>query len=81
MGRLLLALRQLTINLTAIVGDVRTSVGAIHVATGDIATGNHDLAPDWISVTLKGRLLIRNVCMVFDRYLATRGPATHSRTV
>jgi len=40
-----------------------------------------ELAPDWISVTLKGRLLIRNVCMVFDRYLATRGPATHSKTV
>ncbi|KGF78506.1 coproporphyrinogen III oxidase [Massilia sp. JS1662] len=40
-----------------------------------------ELAPDWISVTLKGRLLIRNVCMVFDRYLATRAQATHSRTV
>jgi oxygen-independent coproporphyrinogen-3 oxidase len=40
-----------------------------------------ELAPDWISVTLKGRLLIRNVCMVFDRYLAARGPATHSKTV
>ena len=40
-----------------------------------------ELAPDWISVTLKGRLLIRNVCMVFDRYLATRGPVAHSRTV
>jgi aerotaxis receptor len=26
------------------VGDVRTSVGAIHAATRDIATGNHDLA-------------------------------------
>jgi oxygen-independent coproporphyrinogen III oxidase len=24
---------------------------------------------DWISVTMKGRLLIRNICMVFDRYL------------
>ncbi len=24
---------------------------------------------EWISVTLKGRLLIRNVCMVFDRHL------------
>jgi aerotaxis receptor len=44
MGRLLLALRQLNVNLTAIVGDVRTSVGAIHAATRDIATGNHDLA-------------------------------------
>jgi oxygen-independent coproporphyrinogen-3 oxidase len=40
-----------------------------------------ELAPDWISVSSNGRLLISNVCMVFDRYLATRGPATHSRTV
>jgi oxygen-independent coproporphyrinogen-3 oxidase len=23
----------------------------------------------WISVTAKGRMLIRNVCMVFDKYL------------
>lgn len=27
------------------------------------------LDDEWISVTLKGRLLIRNVCMVFDRHL------------
>jgi aerotaxis receptor len=44
MGRLLLALRQLNINLTAIVGDVRTSVGSIEAATRDIAAGNGDLA-------------------------------------
>jgi len=37
---------------------------------------------DWISVTMKGRLLIRNVCMVFDRYLAQRAAGPHhSRTV
>jgi oxygen-independent coproporphyrinogen-3 oxidase len=24
---------------------------------------------EWISVTLRGRLLIRNICMVFDRHL------------
>jgi len=24
---------------------------------------------DWLTVTPKGRLLIRNICMVFDRYL------------
>jgi oxygen-independent coproporphyrinogen-3 oxidase len=24
---------------------------------------------DWITVSLKGRLLIRNICMVFDRHL------------
>jgi oxygen-independent coproporphyrinogen-3 oxidase len=39
------------------------------------------VGPDWITVTLKGRLLIRNVCMVFDRYLAPRGISTHSKTV
>lgn len=40
------------------------------------------LEKDWINVTPKGRLLIRNVCMVFDRYLGTgaAGPR-HSRTV
>jgi oxygen-independent coproporphyrinogen III oxidase len=28
------------------------------------------LEDDWISVTVRGRLLIRNICMVFDRHLA-----------
>jgi oxygen-independent coproporphyrinogen-3 oxidase len=27
------------------------------------------LEPDWIQVTAKGRMLVRNVCMVFDAYL------------
>jgi aerotaxis receptor len=44
MGSLLLALRQLNVNLTAIVGDVRANVGSIEAATRDIASGNHDLA-------------------------------------
>jgi len=36
----------------------------------------------WISVSPKGRLLIRNVCMVFDRYLGKGMPAVRfSRTV
>jgi oxygen-independent coproporphyrinogen-3 oxidase len=40
------------------------------------------LNDEWISVTMKGRLLIRNVCMVFDRYLASRGTGPrHSQTV
>jgi aerotaxis receptor len=43
-GHLLLALRQLNVNLTAIVGDVRTNVASIEAATRDIADGNHDLA-------------------------------------
>ena len=41
---------------------------------------------DWITVSLKGRLLIRNICMVFDRHLqAARGLQSeaqrYSRTV
>ncbi|MFC5474479.1 oxygen-independent coproporphyrinogen III oxidase [Paraherbaspirillum soli] len=37
---------------------------------------------DWISVTLKGRLLIRNICMVFDRYLhATPDRVRYSKTI
>ncbi|HWJ94789.1 MAG TPA: coproporphyrinogen III oxidase, partial [Telluria sp.] len=40
------------------------------------------ITPEWLSVTMKGRLLIRNVCMVFDRYLAARGDRpSHSQTV
>ncbi|MDD5180454.1 MAG: oxygen-independent coproporphyrinogen III oxidase [Gallionellaceae bacterium] len=30
------------------------------------------LTPEWITVTPKGRMLIRNICMVFDKYLRTR---------
>ena len=39
------------------------------------------VGPEWLSVTLKGRLLIRNVCMVFDRYLAERTGPRHSQTL
>ena len=44
------------------------------------------LDDEWISISLKGRLLIRNVCMVFDRHLqhARRlqsEPVRYSRTV
>ena len=36
----------------------------------------------WLTVTPRGRLLIRNLCMVFDRYLGRPGTAArHSRTV
>ena len=46
------------------------------------ADGLVELEPGWINVTARGRLLIRNVCMVFDRYLGsgTGGPR-HSRTI
>jgi oxygen-independent coproporphyrinogen-3 oxidase len=42
-----------------------------------------NIDPEWISVSPKGRLLIRNICMVFDRYLQqgrADGPR-YSRTI
>lgn len=39
------------------------------------------LTPEWIVVTPKGRLLIRNVCMVFDHYLHQDAAPRHSRTI
>jgi len=34
--------------------------------------GMLDLEKDWISVTSRGRFMIRSICMVFDRYLRQR---------
>jgi len=40
------------------------------------------LTPEWISVTPKGRMLIRNICMVFDKYLRTRQEhASYSKVI
>jgi oxygen-independent coproporphyrinogen-3 oxidase len=41
-----------------------------------------DLSPDWITVTPRGRLLVRIVCMVFDRYLReAQARATYSKVI
>ena len=41
-----------------------------------------EIAPDWILVTPKGRLLVRSVCMVFDKYLRERQQrAGYSRVI
>jgi oxygen-independent coproporphyrinogen III oxidase len=41
-----------------------------------------ELAADWIVVTAKGRLLVRAVCMVFDRYLRERqARASYSKVI
>jgi len=50
------------------------------------AMGLLTIDSEWIEVTLKGRLLIRNVCMVFDRHLQQARqlysePFRYSRTV
>jgi oxygen-independent coproporphyrinogen-3 oxidase len=41
-----------------------------------------EMSPQKISVTPKGRMLIRNICMVFDKYLRTRrAQATYSKVI
>jgi oxygen-independent coproporphyrinogen-3 oxidase len=41
-----------------------------------------DLTDEWISVTPRGRLLVRVICMVFDRYLReARARASYSRVI
>jgi oxygen-independent coproporphyrinogen-3 oxidase len=40
------------------------------------------LTPEWIEVTPRGRLLVRAVCMVFDRYLRERAArASYSKVI
>jgi oxygen-independent coproporphyrinogen III oxidase len=46
------------------------------------ADGLIEIADDWIVVTPRGRLLVRVVCMVFDRYLRqVRERATYSKVM
>jgi len=41
-----------------------------------------ELTPEWIVVTPRGRLLVRAVCMVFDRYLRERRErVSHSKVI
>jgi len=46
------------------------------------AEGLIDIEPGWLGGTPKGRLLIRNICMVFDRYLrAGEDRARYSKVI
>ena len=46
------------------------------------ADGLVELSPDWIVVTAKGRLLVRAICMVFDRHLRERTTrASYSKVI
>ncbi|PUA19465.1 oxygen-independent coproporphyrinogen III oxidase [Glaciimonas sp. PCH181] len=41
-----------------------------------------DIDAEWLTVTAKGRLLIRNICMVFDRYLYAKSASLrYSKTI
>jgi oxygen-independent coproporphyrinogen-3 oxidase len=41
-----------------------------------------EIDDEWLTVTPRGRLLIRAICMVFDRYLRTqRRAASYSKVI
>jgi len=46
------------------------------------AEGLVDVTVDWINITPRGRLLVRAICMVFDRYLRdSRRSASYSKVI
>jgi len=41
-----------------------------------------EITPEWITITPKGRLLVRVICMAFDRYLRqARERAAYSKVL
>jgi oxygen-independent coproporphyrinogen III oxidase len=63
--------------------DFRDYFAAELAELADLADdGLVELQPDWIVVTPAGRLLVRVICMVFDRYLQeSRRTASYSRVM
>lgn len=56
-----------------------TEIGKLKALTQD---GLLTIDDDWLIVTPKGRLLIRNICMVFDRFLGVKEePLRYSKTI
>lgn len=70
---------QLMCNFTVDLADVERRFGVsfeeyfarelIELAAGPAAHGFVTMRPDRLQVTMRGRLFVRNICMVFDQYL------------
>jgi oxygen-independent coproporphyrinogen-3 oxidase len=57
-------------------------LAALAAPGGPVSDGLVRIAPDALEVTRHGRLFVRTVCMIFDRYLAAhQGSRTFSRTI
>ena len=60
----------------------RPELEELRAADGPIADGLLELGPAAMTVTARGRLFVRNICMVFDRYLAAhKSRPVFSRTI
>jgi oxygen-independent coproporphyrinogen-3 oxidase len=70
------------IELSHLIDFRRHFAGEMHILGKLAADGLVELGPEWIVVTPKGRLLVRSICMVFDRYLReARERASYSKVI
>ena len=70
------------IELSHLIDFHRYFAGEMHILRKLAEDGLVELGPEWIVVTPKGRLLVRSICMVFDRYLReARERASYSRVI
>jgi oxygen-independent coproporphyrinogen-3 oxidase len=59
-----------------------SELAALAAPGGPVSDGLVSIAPDAVEITARGRLFVRTVCMIFDRYLAAhQGSHTFSRTI
>jgi len=59
-----------------------TELDALSAPDGPVADGLLDIGADALTVTPRGRLFVRNICMAFDRYLgAHQGRPVFSQTI
>jgi oxygen-independent coproporphyrinogen-3 oxidase len=57
-------------------------LAALRAPDGPVSDGLLEIGPDALTVTPRGRLFVRNICMAFDRYLgAHEGRPVFSRTI
>lgn len=57
-------------------------LAALRAPEGPVSDGLLDISADALTVTPRGRLFVRNICMAFDRYLAAHeGRPVFSRTI
>jgi len=61
-----------SIELSYLIDFRRYFAGELAILRKPAQDGLIELEPEWIVVTPKGRLLVRALCMVFDRYLRER---------
>ena len=59
-----------------------TELAALRAPGGPVSDGLVEIGAEALTVTMRGRLFVRNICMAFDRHLAAhQGRPVFSRTI